>query len=63
MVLFAATARGGSGSIGLLLFRQRNQPGFAPFLEPIAFAADIHGGRMVQEPVEDRGGDDRVAED
>src|SRR5580658_6036767 len=63
MVPLVATARGASRGIGLLLVRQRNQTGFAPFFEPIAFTPDVDGGRMVQQPVEDRGGDDRVAED
>src|SRR5271165_6459138 len=63
MVPFAATARGASRSIGLLLVRQRNRTGFAPFFEPIAFTPNVYGGRVVQEPVEDRGGDDRIAED
>src|SRR6185312_14386564 len=63
MVPFAATARGGSGSVGLLLFRQRNQTGFAPFLEPVAFAPNVDCRRMMQQTVKDGRGDDRIAED
>jgi hypothetical protein len=47
----------------LLLIGQRNQSSFAPFLEPVTLAANVDGGGVVQQPVEDGGGDDRIAED
>ena len=39
------------------------QSGFAFFLQPVAFALDVDGGGMVQQPVQDGGGQDRIAED
>ena len=48
--------------LGLLVL-ERNQSGFAPFLEPVTLAANIDGGGVMEQPVEDGGGDDRVAED
>src|SRR5579863_6968530 len=62
MVPFAATVRGGSRGIGLLLFGQGNQTGFAAFLQPIALSANVDRGRMMQEAVKYGRGDDRVAE-
>src|SRR5947208_16960187 len=59
----AATARGGSPGVVRLLFRPRDESGLSPLFEPVAFAADVHRGRMVQQAIEDRGSDDRVAED
>ena len=47
----------------LLLLGQRNQAGFASFLEPVALSADVDGGGVVQQSVEDGCCDDRVAED
>jgi hypothetical protein len=44
----------------VLLFRQWNQAGFAAFLEPVALAADVHRGGMMQQAIEDCCGDDRV---
>ena len=63
MVPFAATVRGGSQGLWLLLFRQRNQTGFAPFFEPVTLTANVHRGRVMQQTVEDGCCDDRVAED
>src|SRR6185437_8561926 len=63
MVPFAAGARSGSRVGLLLLIRQGNQPGFAAFFEPVAFTTNVHRGRMMQQTVEDRRGDDRIAED
>src|ERR1700733_13966521 len=63
MVPFAASVRGGSLGISLLLFGQRNQAGFAAFLQPVTLSANVDRGRMMQQAIEDRGGDDRVAED
>jgi hypothetical protein len=45
----AATARGVSARLVLLLFRLWNQAGFASLLEPATFAADVHGRRMMQQ--------------
>lgn len=47
----------------LLRFGQRDQTGLAAFLEPVTLPADVDGGGVVQQPVEDGGGDDGVAED
>ena len=44
----------------LLLFRKRDQ---AALLEPVALSADVDGGGVVQQPVEDGCCDDRIAED
>src|ERR1700744_2748656 len=63
MVPFAASVRGGSRGIGLLLFGQRNQAGFAAFLQSVTFPANVDRSRTVQQAIEDCGGDDRVAED
>ena len=60
---FAATARGVSPRVVLLLFGQRNQAGFAAFLKPVTLAADVDRSGVVQQAVEDRRRDDRVAED
>jgi hypothetical protein len=49
-----------SRRIGLLLFGQRKQARFAAFLQPVTLPANVDGGRMVQQAVEDRGRDDRV---
>src|SRR5580698_329787 len=62
MVPFAATVRGGSRRFGLLRFRQRNQTGFAAFLQPIALAANVDRGRMMQQAVQYGRRDDRVTE-
>ena len=37
------------------------QSGFLFLLEPVGFALDVDGGRVVQQPVQYRRGDDRVA--
>lgn len=63
LLLATATARSATRSIGLLLVRQRNETGFPSFLKPVALAPNVNGGRMVQQTIEDGGGDDRVAED
>ena len=39
------------------------QAGLALLLEPVALALDVDDRRVVQQPVEDRRGDDLVAED
>ena len=44
------------GRDGLLGWAE--QPGFAFLLQPVAFAFDVDGRGMVQEPVQDRGGQD-----
>ena len=36
--------------------------GLSFFLEPVAFALDVDGGRMVQQPIEDSGGEHLVVE-
>ena len=38
------------------------QSGLAFFLQPVAFALDVDGGGMVQQSVQDGGGQDRIAE-
>src|ERR1700743_3054290 len=63
MVPFPASVQGGSRGLGLLLFRQRNQPCLAALFESVALAANIHCARMMQQAIEDRCRDDRVAED
>ena len=63
MVPFTSSVRGGSRGIGLLWFGQGNQAGFAAFLQPVTFPANVDRSRMVQQAVENGGGDDRVAED
>src|SRR5579863_8138399 len=63
MAPFPASIQGGSRRLGLLLFRQRNQPGFAALFEPVTLSTNIHCARMMQQAVEDRCRDDRVAED
>src|SRR5579863_9786814 len=62
MVPLAATVRGGSRWLGLLGLRHWNQTGFAAFLQPIAFAANVDRGRMMQQAVQYGRRDDRVAE-
>ena len=47
--------------MGLIL--KRNQSGFTAFFEPVAIAANIDRRRVMQQPVEDGGCDDRIAED
>src|ERR1700761_2775510 len=63
MVPFAAAVRGGSRGLWLLLFGQRNQTGLATLFQSIALPANVNRGRMMQQAVEDRSGDDRIAED
>src|SRR5580658_7975472 len=62
MAPFPAFVQGGSRRLGWLLFRQRNQPSLAALFEPVTLAANIHRARMMQQSVEDRCRDDRVAE-
>jgi len=47
----------------LLPIGERDQSGLAALLEPVTLPADVDGGGVVQQPVEDGGGDDRVTED
>jgi hypothetical protein len=61
-LLLATTGRGDSPRF-LLLFRHWDQAGFATLLEPVAFAADIHGSRMMQQPIENGRSDDWIAKD
>src|SRR5947207_6532880 len=63
MVPFAATVRCDSGGLVLLLFRQRNQAGFATLFQSVALTANVHGAGMMQEAVGYGGGDDRISED
>ncbi len=62
MVPFAAAVRGASQGLWLLLFRQRNQTGFAPLFETVTLTANIHCGRVMQETVKNGCCDDGVAE-
>src|SRR4051794_24906123 len=43
------TARGGIARVLLLFFRPWNRASFAPLFEPVTFAADVDGGRMMQQ--------------
>ena len=47
----------------LLDFGLSNEPRFDLFLEPIRAAFDIDCGRMMEDPVQDGRGDDRITED
>src|SRR5450432_661495 len=58
---FTATA-GGGVELRLLWLGLRNQPGFAALLQPIALAANVDGGGVMQQSIQNRGGNDRVAE-
>ena len=63
MATLAAIVRSGSGRCWMLRFRRRKQSGFTPLFEPITFSANVHRRGVMQQAIEDRGGDDRVAED
>jgi hypothetical protein len=57
--------RGQGTSRGLRPFlpSRWHQAGLAPILQPVALAANVDGRRvMQQQPVQDRRGDDRIAE-
>ena len=60
---FAAPARGVSPGIALRRFRHGQQSGFTALLQPVTLAADVDRSGVVQQAVEDRRRDDRVAED
>src|SRR5690348_8230570 len=64
MVPFAATVRGGSRSrlILLLRFWRRKQPSFAAFFQPVTFAPNVHGGRMMEQSIQNRRRNDGIAE-
>ena len=47
----------------MLLVGKRNQACFAPFLESVALPADVDGGGVMQQAIEDGCGDDRIPED
>jgi hypothetical protein len=47
----------------LVLFRQRDQASLAALLGPVALHADVDGGGVMQQPIEDGCCDDRIAED
>ena len=47
----------------MLLVGKRNQACFAPFLESVALPADVDGGGVMQQPIEDGSSDDRITED
>ena len=63
MATFAAIVRSGSNRFCVLRFRRRKQSGFTSLFEPITFSADVHRRGVMQQAIEDRGRDDRVAED
>jgi hypothetical protein len=64
MIPLAATVRGDSGRLMLLLrFWRRKQPGFTAFFQTVAFAPDVQGSRMMEQTIQDRRGDDGIAED
>ena len=63
MATFAAIVRSGSNRFWVLRFRRRKQSGFTSLFEPITFSADVHRRGVMQQAIEDRGRDDRVAED
>ena len=46
-----------------LLFSGWNQSGFATLFQPIALAANVDRRRVMQQPLQDRRSDDRIAED
>src|SRR5579871_5299973 len=62
MVPLCSTHRGGSRLVLRRLGRGQKS-GFSAFFEPIAFAANVHGCRVMQQPIQDGGRDDRVTED
>lgn len=47
----------------VLLIGQRDQSSLAAFLEPVTLPADVDGGGVMQQPVEDGCCDDGIAED
>ncbi len=47
----------------LLILRTRQESGSSPVLQPVALSANVDRRRVVQQPVQDRGRDDRIAED
>src|SRR3954453_6830095 len=47
----------------MLLVGKRNQTCFAPFLQSVALPADVDGGGVMQQAIEDGCGDDRISED
>src|SRR3982751_6272178 len=63
MATFAAIVGSGSNRFWVLRFRRRKQSGFTSLFEPITFSADVHRRGVMQQAIEDRGRDDRVAED
>ena len=54
---------GGKGGWPGFLFSPREETGFPPVLQAITLTADVDGRRMVEQAVENRGGDDRISED
>ena len=42
-----------------MFFGSREQTGLAAVLQAVAFPTDVDRGRMMQQSIQDRGGDDR----
>ena len=56
--------RGGKGGRSVvLLLRSREQASLPPILQSVTLPTDVDGGRVVQQTIQDRSGDDRVAKD
>jgi len=60
--LQAVGGKTGSRSPAVLIGSGK-QAGFPPVLQPVTFAADVDSRRMVQQAVENRSRDNRVAKD
>jgi len=60
LIVRGASQRGGDR---LLIFGTSQQTGAPAVLQPVALAADVDRRRVVRQAIQDRRGDDRVAED
>jgi hypothetical protein len=61
MASLAAIVREGSSRLSMLWFRRREQSSLTALFESIAFPSDVHRRGVMQQAIEDRGRDDRVA--
>jgi hypothetical protein len=50
-------------TVAWLLLSTGDQPSSPPFFEPIAFAADVDGRRVMEQSVQDGRRDNRISED
>src|SRR5579862_2722251 len=55
--------RGRKGGWSVLFLSSGKQASLSPILQTVTLAADVDGRRMMQQPVQNRGRDDRIAED